>query len=88
MKKLTLSIALLAIALLGNNNCLNAQKQDAFFDSKASNSSKTYRSSEEALPLLPVANTTEDQGAGAPIGSGLAILTGLGLGYIALRKKD
>ncbi|MBO5854689.1 MAG: hypothetical protein J6Q61_08135 [Bacteroidales bacterium] len=85
MKKLTLSIALLAIALLGNNNCLNAQ--DAFFDSKAGNSSKTYRSSEEvALPLLPVANTHEDQGA--PIGSGLAILTGLGLGYIAFRKKD
>ena len=87
MKKLTLSIVLLAIALLGNNNCLNAQNQDAFFDSKASNSSKTYRSSEEALPLLPNVRTMEDQGA-APIGSGLAILTGLGLGYIALRKKD
>lgn len=87
MKKLTLSIVLLAIALLGNNNCLNAQKQDAFFDSKASNSTKAYRQESEAvLPLLPVANSSEDQGA--PIGSGLAILTGLGLGYIALRKKD
>lgn len=86
MKKLTLSIVLLAIALLGNNNCLNAQKQDAFFDSKASNSSKAYRQESEAVPLLPVANSSEDQYA--PIGSGLAILTGLGLGYIALRKKD
>lgn len=86
MKKLTLSIVLLAIALLGNNNCLNAQ--DAFFDSKAGNSSKEYRNADAtAIALgLPQVRSNEDQNA--PIGSGLAILTGLGLGYIAFRKKD
>ncbi|MBR4155192.1 MAG: hypothetical protein IKU01_00615 [Bacteroidales bacterium] len=87
MKKLTLSIVLLAAALLGNNNCLNAQNKDAFFDSKASNSSKAYRQESDVVtPLLPAVNTYEDQGA--PLGSGLLVLTGLGLGYIALRKKD
>ena len=88
MKKLTLSIVLLAVALLGNTNCLNAQNRDAFFDSKSGNSTKEYRNADVAAVALglPQGRSNEDQNA--PIVSGLAILTGSGLGYIALRKKD
>lgn len=86
MKKLALTIVLLATAVLGNNS-LNAQNRDAFFDSKSSSSTTEYRTEESTLlPMLPRVGGTDDQNA--PVGSGLAILTGLGLGYLAFRKKD
>ena len=88
MKKSTLSIVLLAAALLGGANCLNAQNRDAFFDSKSGNSTKEYRTEEQAFIALGTPRVGDNRNQDAPIGSGLAILTGLGLGYIALRKKD
>lgn len=65
------------------SNSLNAQS-DGFFNSNSN--TFEYRNSDEELPVLPRFGTDYDQKA--PIGSGLLILTGLGLGYLSMRKKD
>lgn len=80
MKKHLLTLSLIAITALGN--VLQAQ-HDGYFSS--SNSTFEYRAEDEVLPALPRINYTEDQKA--PIGSGLLVLTGLGLGYLTFRKK-
>ena len=79
MKKIILTIAI----VLGIGFGASAQS-DGFF----AQSFGEYRdSSEGKLPALPNAhNLTEHQSA--PLGSGLLLLAGMGLGYAALRKKD
>lgn len=83
MKKIILTLLIIVAAC---SNSINAQMQsntDGFFKSE----SFEYRSTsdETLLPALPRIGTTENQKA--PIGSGLAILTGLGLGYLTIKRK-
>lgn len=93
MKRYILTIAL-AIGL-GLN--LNAQSQhngfsDGFFTSNYSE----YREGETEWGTMPLLPRTHGSGFDysaaetmpAPIGSGLLILTGLGLGYASLRRKN
>ena len=78
MKKIILTIAI----VLGIGFGVSAQS-DAFFTQSFSE----YRNTDEVTPLLPYAhNLSEHQSA--PLGSGLLILAGLGLGYATLRKKS
>ena len=87
MKKYILTIAL----AIGFGMNLNAQfgqsgKSDSFF---SSNKYSEYRDVTEmgTMPLLPGHNTLNDYDADpAPVGSGLLLLAGLGLGYASLRK--
>ena len=88
MKKYILTIAL----AIGFGMNLNAQigqsgKSDSFF---SSNKYSEYRDVTEdmgVMPLLPGHNTLKDYDADpVPIGSGLLLLAGLGLGYASLRK--
>lgn len=79
MKKIILTLCfIVSIALQ-----LKAQsKTDGFL-----NNTFEYRSVEDlAKPTLPRVGQTSDQSA--PIGSGLVLLTGLGLGYLTLKKKE
>jgi hypothetical protein len=77
MKKIILTLCfIVSIALQ-----LEAQT-DGFL-----NNTFEYRSVEDlATPTLPRVGQTSDQSA--PIGSGLVLLTGLGLGYLTLKKKE
>ena len=89
MKKYILTIAL----AIGFGMNLNAQigqsgKSDSFF---SSNKYSEYRDeiAMGTMPLLPGHNTFNDYDADpkqVPVGSGLMILAGLGLGYASLRK--
>lgn len=83
MKKiLTLLVALIVSV------CVNAQAQtekDGFF----SNDFAEFRSidGKENLPMLPTVHGLNDH-QNAPLGSGLLILAGLGLGYAITKRKQ
>ncbi len=91
MKKYILTIVL----AIGFGMNLNAQigqsgKSDSFF---SSNKYMEYRDGTEGMgnlmPLLPGHTTSKDYDADpkqVPVGSGLLLLAGLGLGYASLRK--
>ncbi|MBR7176395.1 MAG: hypothetical protein IKD32_03745 [Bacteroidales bacterium] len=85
MKKIILTIAI----VLGIGFGVSAQS-DSFF---ATTSTYTeYRETEWGeLPILPNQhNIVGDYKAAedAPVGTGLLLLAGMGLGYAALRKRD
>lgn len=84
MKKVVLTIAI----VLGIGFGASAQS-DGFFSERQS-AYRIYDEEEEILPALPYShNLLEHQPAKAvPVGSGLLLLTGMGLGYAALRKRD
>ena len=79
MKKIILTIAI----VLGIGFGVSAQS-DAFFTQSFSE----YRNADEEMPLLPYAHNLSEHQSAAPLGSGLLILAGLGLGYATLRKKS
>ena len=79
MKKIILTIAI----VLGIGFGVSAQS-DAFFTQSFSE----YRDADEEMPLLPYAHNLSEHQSAAPLGSGLLILAGLGLGYATLRKKS
>ena len=77
MKKVIATVAI----ILGLGVGANAQS-DAFFTQNFSD----YRSAEGVeTPRLPAHELTSNQDA--PIGTGLLLLAGMGLGYAALRKR-
>ena len=78
MKKIILTIAI----VLGIGFGVSAQS-DAFFTQSFSE----YRNADEVTPALPYAHNLREHQS-APLGSGLLILAGLGLGYATLRKKS
>ena len=85
-------ILIIAFALgLGLN--LNAQsQQNGLSDGFFSRNYSEYNRDDDAygvMPLLPGHNTSIDYDADSkqvPVGSGLLLLVGLGLGYASLRK--
>ena len=85
-------ILIIAFALgLGLN--LNAQsQQNGLSDGFFSRNYSEYNRDDDAygvMPLLPGHNTLNDYDADSkqvPVGSGLLLLAGLGLGYASLRK--
>ncbi|MBR7175766.1 MAG: hypothetical protein IKD32_00470 [Bacteroidales bacterium] len=77
MKKVIATVAI----ILGLGVGANAQS-DAFFTQNFSD----YRSAEVETPRLPAHMQTSNQDA-APVGTGLLLLAGMGLGYAALRKR-
>ncbi len=77
MKKVIATVAI----ILGLGVGANAQS-DAFFTQNFSD----YRSAEDVeTPRLPAHMQTTNQDA--PMGTGLLLLAGMGLGYAALRKR-
>ena len=84
MKKILFAIAI--VMMLGVT--ANAQKgRDTFFNWS---DGVDYRGSGDALdnfPVLPGLAQDPNQDVPAPLGSGLLIMTALGAGYVAVRKK-
>jgi hypothetical protein len=90
MKKIVLTLAFL---LLVSSGCVYAQNNgatDGFFKSNY----ELYREDNVdwgEMPLLPKThgyNFDYDASQPAPLGSGLLLLGAMGVGYLAIRKKD
>ena len=87
MKKYILTI----ILAVGFGIGLNAQNQSSYSDGFFSSNYSEYREGNEfgIMPILPGHTTTSDQDADpAPIGSGLLLLAGMGLGYAIKKRRN
>lgn len=90
-KTLVLLLGLTAMTLTANN--LNAQNGGGLFGRGETSSNHATNSSEESLlragsPITTSGSITNENFETTPIGSGIAILIGAGLGYMALKKKE
>ena len=87
LKAIALSLGLAAMLLPANNL---AAQDGGLFCRGASADNETFNN----RGLIPINVNTDngisndDFGGEAPLGSGLAILIGAGLGYVALKKKE
>ena len=91
LKAFVLSLGLAVMTLTANN--LNAQNGGGLFGRGANSSDCAVSSSEESLlqrgnATITGGITNDSFGEEAPLGSGLVILLGAGLGYVALKKKE
>ena len=81
MKKVIITLSIIA-ALGLNANAQNTQSSDGFFSS--------YQMEEKTragMTLFPEQGQGKDQNA-VPLGSGLLLLTGLGVAYAMKSRKD
>ena len=87
-KTIALSLGLAAMTLAANNLC--AQTGGGLFGKGVESDNANFGS----RGMMNITESTEDGftnadfGETAPLGSGLAILIGAGLGYVALKKKE
>lgn len=90
MKTLAFSLVLAALTLTANH--LNAQDRGLFgMGPSAANYDYNYSNRDGLLNANINSNTGDgfqNDSFGAPLGSGIAILIGAGLGYVALKKKE
>jgi len=93
LKVLVLSLGLATMTLTAND--LNAQNGGGLFGLGATSSDYTANSSEESLLQKGGAGDStitggiqNDNFEDVPLGGGIAILLGAGLGYVALKKKE
>lgn len=85
MKKIIFTIAIILTMVLG----ASAQTDGFFKDGGSANDySRTGSGSDPALPRLPQGGVgAENADQTAPVGSGLLVLTALGAGYAAYKKR-
>ena len=86
MKTLAFSLVLAALLLTSAN--LNAQNDGSRGLFGMGKSSANYDYNGKSEDGQSGAMTTQNFGESAPLGSGLLILLGAGLGYVALKKKE
>ena len=93
-KKSLKAIALsLGLAALMAPATMNAQinrglLQNPYKDESGKNHGMMNSTGSRGEITLPSSNIANDDFSTAPIGSGIAILIGAGLGYVALKKKE
>ena len=90
LKALALSLGLAALMA---PSTLNAQinrglLQNPYKDESGKNHGMMNSTGSRGEITLPSSNIANDDFSTAPIGSGIAILIGAGLGYVALKKKE
>ena len=82
MKKLALTIALISTMALGAN------AQSGRYDSFYNGWEDDFRETDNTFAfVLPTAHGLNDDGNGTPLGSGLWILTAIGVGYAFKNRK-
>ena len=83
MKKILFAIAFVMMMVIGAN-----AQTDGFF-TKSFDEGYSNRLDENSLPGIGFDHLdTNDQNGGAPLGTGLLILTALGAGYALKRKRE
>ena len=83
MKKILFTIALVMTMAF----CANAQRDGFFSDWQYEDRTITDIGNGLALPHSEIGSFENGNGNGAPLGSGLLIVTALGGGYALIRKK-
>ena len=94
MKTIVFSLVLAALTLTANN--MNAQNdgsrgmlgRGASFESAEQGSGKLFFNENVNRGDASISGGYTNEDFGAPLGSGIAILLGAGLGYVALKKKE
>ena len=90
MKTLAFSLVLAALTLTANNLTAQNDGSRGLFGMGKSSADYDYSSGESLLrqgePNINGGIQNDD--FGAPLGGGIAILIGAGLGYVALKKKE
>lgn len=89
LKTLVFSLVLAAMTLAANN--LNAQNDGSrgLFGRGETADNSANSGSRGMMDINDnTGNGIQNDGFGAPLGSGIAILIGAGLGYVALKKKE
>ena len=82
MKNILLAIAFVFMMTLGAN--AQGGKTDGFFNYDEDITDRTSVYSDVSMPTYHFTNHDQE---GAPLGSGLLILTALGAGYAVMRKR-
>lgn len=86
LKTLVFSLGLAVMTLAANN--LNAQNRGLFGMGETADNSANSGSRGMMDINDNTGNGIQNDDFGAPLGSGLVILLGAGLGYVALKKKE
>ena len=90
MKTIVFSLVLAALTLTANH--LNAQNGGGLFGLGKSSADYDYNYNSRGLMDANINSNTgggiQNDDFGAPLGSGIVILIGAGLGYVALKKKE
>jgi opacity protein-like surface antigen len=94
LKTIVFSLGLAAMTLTANN--MNAQNdgsrgmfgRGASFESAEQGSKTLFRNDYVNRGDASISGGIANDDFGAPLGSGIAILIGAGLGYVALKKKE
>lgn len=89
LKTIVFSLGLAALTLTANN--LNAQNDGSrgLFGMGGSSADLEYSGTRGLMNIDDnTGNGIQNDDFGAPLGSGIAILIGAGLGYVALKKKE
>ncbi len=86
LKTLVFSLGLAAMMLTANN--LNAQDRGLFGKGETADTENSGGGMMRQGDPTPINGGIQNDDFGAPLGSGLVILLGAGLGYVALKKKE
>ena len=86
MKTIVFSLVLAAMTLTANN--LNAQDRGLFGKGETADTENSGGGMMRQGEPTPINGGIHNDDFGAPLGSGIAILIGAGLGYVALKKKE
>lgn len=87
MRKISLALAMaLAVALLSNSAYA---QNDGFFNNWRDSDNRESIDGGIEMPGLPASHGFgEDQSGETPLGTGLLIMTALGVGYAATKRKN
>lgn len=86
LKALVFSLGLAVMTLAANN--LNAQNRGLFGRGETADTKNSGGGMMRQGDPTPINGGIQNDDFGAPLGSGIAILLGAGLGYVALKKKE
>ena len=85
---LSLGLAVLMVPATMNAQINRGLLQNPYKDESGKNHGMMNSTGSRGEITLPSSNIANDDFSTAPIGSGIAIVIGAGLGYVALKKKE
>ena len=89
MKKIILTLVFMSLFMTGRDVFAMGEAVDGFFHGKT----ESLREGSVVdlfgtMPILPASHGLGDDQPAVPVGSGLFLLGTMGVGYLAIRKRD
>ena len=88
MKKFILTFAFLSMLMTGGSVFAQSEGFDGFFISSTESHRDGVNDQMGKMPILPTRHGASVDFTSAPVGSGLFLLGVMGMGYLAIRKRD